>query len=191
MTVPSQFLKTDWKKVLLFSFTAKKKKLDNNKTWRDVSGAPGGQALVDHLQQRWVLQSCCHSLFVRQLFVHCTYEHKKTTICTMISLRKQNMNFKGPKMEDVIMSAACTCVLWGMSPRSDANIYLDRKEEKTNDWENNNNIHLLKDMTLRVYPSFGKKDTNILWTSRAGSAAAWLWLTVRWGLPCCSEVWWV
>lgn len=58
------------------------------------SDALGGQALVDHLQQWRVLQSCCHSLFVCQLFVHCTYNNKHHIRKKLHNIQSQHFDNK-------------------------------------------------------------------------------------------------
>lgn len=126
--------------------------------------ASDAQTLVDHLQQRGVLQSSCHSLFVCQLFVHCRLTNGTNYI------------HHSPSNFDVLNIFSPTCFLGSVRPRSDVNINLraDRKK-KAQRW------------------AVGWKICHVFipWTCSVDSGAAWLWWTGRWAWPCCSGGWWV
>lgn len=86
--------------------------------------ASDAQTLVDHLQQRGVLQSSCHSLFVCQLFVHCRLTKETNDITVLQTFISYHIHFSP------------TCFLGSVRPRSDVNINLraDRKK-KAQRWD--------------------------------------------------------
>lgn len=125
--------------------------------------ASDAQTLVDHLQQRGVLQSSCHSLFVCQLFVHCRLPKETNYITVLQTFMSSHIHFHLPASSEACVPGVMWTSIW------------EQTKKKAQRWD----------------VGWKTRGVFIPWTCWVDSGAAWLWWTGRWAWPCCSGGWWV